>query len=122
MPLKKQERKEEYSSVIGLMLQGKNKEAFNKLACMCGKDTGLFIMADYDKEIAKLDDSVCFANKGDSEANIEADIEHKEVLQTLENAANFMRGMAMDISLSVVQREALTQRAYDIDSVAEKHV
>ena len=54
MPLKKQERKEEYSSVIGLMLQGKNKEAFDKLACMCGKDTGLFIMADYDKEIAKF--------------------------------------------------------------------
>ena len=55
MPLKKQERKQEYSRVIGLKLKRKNKEAFNKLACMCGKDTGLFIMADYDKEIAKLD-------------------------------------------------------------------
>ena len=37
------------------MLKGKNKEAFDKLACMCGEDTGLFILADYNEEIAKLD-------------------------------------------------------------------
>ena len=57
MPMKKQERKEEYSSIIGLMLKGENKQAFDKLACMCGVDTGLFIMADYDKEMLKLSSS-----------------------------------------------------------------
>ena len=54
MPLKKQERKEEYASIMNSMLKGENKEAFDKLACMCGKDTGLFIMVDYAEQVAKL--------------------------------------------------------------------
>lgn len=58
MPLKKQERKEEYTTIITLMLKGDNKAAFDKLTCMCGKDTGLFIMCDYDEQIAKLKDEV----------------------------------------------------------------
>jgi hypothetical protein len=53
MPMKKQDRKQRYSEVIGLMLTGKNKEAYDKLVCMCGKDTGIFIIADYDKQIKK---------------------------------------------------------------------
>lgn len=53
MPMKKQDRKQRYSEVIGLMLQGKNKEAYDKLVTMCGVDTGLFIMANYDEQIKK---------------------------------------------------------------------
>ena len=54
MPMKKQDRKERFAEIIGLMLQGKNKEAHTELVCMCGEDTGLFIMSDYDKSMAKL--------------------------------------------------------------------
>ena len=54
MPLKKQERKERFQKIIGLMLQQKNKEAYNELRGMCGQDTGLFIMADYDKTTGEI--------------------------------------------------------------------
>jgi len=54
MPLKKAERKEKYSEIIELMLKGKNKEAFNKLALTCGEDTGLFFIVDYDKVMASI--------------------------------------------------------------------
>ena len=54
MPMKKQERKDEYAKIIGLLLQSKNKEAYDKLCGMCGVDTGLFILADYDKTVKEL--------------------------------------------------------------------
>mgnify|MGYP003662086649 CR=1 FL=1 len=53
MPIKKQERKERFSQIIQLMLMEKNKEAFTALATMCGEDTGLFFLCDYDKTVAK---------------------------------------------------------------------
>lgn len=37
---------------MSLMLKGENKKAFDELASMCGEDTGLFVLADYDKAIA----------------------------------------------------------------------
>jgi len=52
--MKKAERKQNFAEVISLMLTGKNKEAYIKLVCMCGTDTGLFIMADYDKSMEAL--------------------------------------------------------------------
>ncbi|MEO3879307.1 hypothetical protein [Rheinheimera fenheensis] len=52
MPLKKDERKQKYRSIMSLMLKGENKKAFDELASMCGEDTGLFVLADYDKAIA----------------------------------------------------------------------
>lgn len=48
MPLEKEERKQRYRMIMNLMLDGENKEAFDELACMCGEDTGLFLLADYD--------------------------------------------------------------------------
>lgn len=54
MPLKKAERKEKYTEMMSLMLKGENKEAFDKLRSMCGEDTGLFILVDYDKKMAEL--------------------------------------------------------------------
>ena len=53
MPLKKEERKQHYRSIMALMLKGENKKAFDRLACLCGEDTGLFVLADYDKVIAE---------------------------------------------------------------------
>ncbi|URC15220.1 hypothetical protein GD1_96 [Paraglaciecola Antarctic GD virus 1] len=57
MPMSKANRKTGYSEVIGLMLKQNHKEAFDKLTLMCGTDTGLFIMADYDKTLAKMAES-----------------------------------------------------------------
>ncbi len=55
MPLKKDERKLKYKKIMSLMLRGENKKAFDELCCLCGEDTGLFVLADYDAEIvAKL--------------------------------------------------------------------
>jgi hypothetical protein len=54
MSLKKDERKLQYKKIMGLMLRGENKKAFDALCCLCGVDTGLFIFADYDEEVAKL--------------------------------------------------------------------
>ena len=54
MPMKKQERKETFASILSLMLKGENKEAYNTLACMCGEDTGLFVLANYDKTMEAL--------------------------------------------------------------------
>ena len=58
--MKKQERKETFASILNLMLKGENKEAYNTLACMCGEDTGLFILADYDKAMKELKQKVTF--------------------------------------------------------------
>ncbi|WP_156885965.1 hypothetical protein [Rheinheimera baltica] len=38
---------------MSLMLKGENKNAFDELACMCGEDAGLFVLADYDKAISE---------------------------------------------------------------------
>lgn len=46
--MKKEERKQRYRMIMNLMLDGDNKKAFDELACMCGADTGLFLLADYD--------------------------------------------------------------------------
>lgn len=51
MAIKKIDRKEMYVEVMQLMLQEKNKEAFDKLALMCGKDVGVYLLADYDSVI-----------------------------------------------------------------------
>lgn len=51
--------------------------------------------------------------------NPEFDESHEELLKSLESTANFMRGMAMDMSLSIAQRESLTQRVHDIDELTE---
>jgi len=58
--MKKQERKETFALILKLMLKGENKEAYNTLACMCGEDTGLFILADYDKAMKELKQKVTF--------------------------------------------------------------
>ena len=62
---------------------------------------------------------VCFANKGDSEANMLADSVLENLLSTMEATANFMREMSMDRSLSTEQREALTQYTRGIDEATE---
>lgn len=54
MPMKKQERKDSFSKIIKLMLNGENKQAFKELTCMCGTDTGLFIFVDYDETMKNL--------------------------------------------------------------------
>lgn len=53
MPLKKQERKERFSEILQLMLTEQHKAAYDKLASMCGEDTGLFFMCDYEKTVLK---------------------------------------------------------------------
>jgi len=58
--MKKQERKETFASILKLMLKGENKEAYSTLACMCGEDTGLFILTDYDKAMKELKQKVTF--------------------------------------------------------------
>jgi len=67
MPLKKAERKEKYPEIMSLMMQGKNKEAFEKLKLTCGEDTGLFCFYDYDKAMAKLDDEKCIWSQDEEE-------------------------------------------------------
>jgi hypothetical protein len=54
MPMKKDDRKQEYVSIMKLMLEGKNKQAFEALASMCGSDTGLFWLVDYDAAVKAL--------------------------------------------------------------------
>lgn len=54
MTMKKQDRKDGYLEVISLMLEERHKEAYDKLAVMCGKDTGLFILADYQKSVESI--------------------------------------------------------------------
>ena len=58
MALKKEERKDAYREISQLMLQGKNKEAFEKLTMTCADDTGLYILVSYDAAIKKLDDNI----------------------------------------------------------------
>lgn len=53
--IKKSDRKEMYVEVMQLMLQGKNKEAFDRLGLMCGKDVGLYLLTDYDAAIEGIE-------------------------------------------------------------------
>ena len=55
MMIKKSDRKEMYSEILHLMLQGKNKEAFYRLVLMCSEDTGLYMLTDYDAAIEDLE-------------------------------------------------------------------
>ena len=52
--MRKQDRKENFAAILSLMLKGENKEAYTALACMCGEDTGLFVLADYDSAMQQL--------------------------------------------------------------------
>lgn len=54
MPMKKDERKQEYVRIMKLMLEGENKQAFDALAGMCGSDTGLFCLVDYSEAVKPL--------------------------------------------------------------------
>ncbi len=54
MTLKKQERKDGYVEILRLMLEEQHEQAFDKLASMCGRDTGLFFLADYKKAVAEI--------------------------------------------------------------------
>jgi len=54
MPMKKDDRKQEYVRVMKLMLEGDGKQAFEALASMCGSDTGLFWLVDYDAAVKAL--------------------------------------------------------------------
>jgi len=67
MPLKKAERKEEYTRIMSLMLEGKSKEAFDKVRSVCADDTGLFSLCDYDKIMAKQNDKKCVWSQDEEE-------------------------------------------------------
>jgi hypothetical protein len=54
MPMKKDERKQEYVRIMKLMLEGEHQKAFDALASMCGTDTGLFWLVDYDAAVKAL--------------------------------------------------------------------
>lgn len=54
MPMKKDDRKQEYVRIMNLMLEGESKQAFEALASMCGSDTGLFWFVDYDAVVKAL--------------------------------------------------------------------
>lgn len=56
MPMKKDDRKVEYVRIMRLMLESKHKKAFEALACMCGEDTGLFWLVDYDAAVKELEE------------------------------------------------------------------
>ena len=53
--IKKSVRKEMYSEVLHLMLQGKSKEAFDRLRLMCAKDVGVYLLTDYDAAIDAIE-------------------------------------------------------------------
>lgn len=57
MPLKKEERKDRYRKIMNLMIKGENKKAFDELACTCGEDTGLFVLADYDAAVKQYQEN-----------------------------------------------------------------
>lgn len=54
MTMKKDERKAEYLRILQMMIKSEHKQAFEALACMCGSDTGLFWLIDYDEAVAAL--------------------------------------------------------------------
>lgn len=52
--MKKADRKQTYIDILRLMINEDHKEAFNALTGMCGKDTGLFYLANYDEVIKEV--------------------------------------------------------------------
>ena len=56
--MNKEERKESYISILDLMLKGDSKEAYEELCCMCGVDTGLFVMVNYEDRMKVLSSSI----------------------------------------------------------------
>lgn len=49
-------------------------------------------------------------------------VSSEEILEQLEAAANFMRGMQFDLRIPNDARQALLERAQEIDEVVEKHL
>ncbi|MEG1695833.1 MAG: hypothetical protein RRZ32_00290 [Acinetobacter sp.] len=47
---------------------------------------------------------------------------NEELLEQLESAANFMRGMQFDLRIPGDARQALIERAQALDEVVEKHL
>ena len=47
---------------------------------------------------------------------------NEELLEQLESVANFMRGMQFDLRIPSDARQALIERAQEIDEVVEKHL
>ena len=47
---------------------------------------------------------------------------NEELLKQLESVANFMRGMQFDPRIPTDTKEALLERAQEIDAVVEKHL
>ena len=47
---------------------------------------------------------------------------NEELLEQLESVANFMRGMQFDPRISGDIKQALIERAYEIDELVEKHL
>jgi hypothetical protein len=54
MSMKKDDRKVAYTRIMGMMLNGQDKKAFEALVCLCGKDTGLFWIGNYDETKAAI--------------------------------------------------------------------
>lgn len=54
MAMKKVDRKEAYTNIISLLANGKNKEAFDAVRNMCGKDTSVFVLISYEECMEKL--------------------------------------------------------------------
>lgn len=54
MSMKKNDRKAAYTRIMGLMLKGQDKKAFEALVCLCGEDTGLFWLGDYEETKAAI--------------------------------------------------------------------
>lgn len=54
MTMKKEDRKNEYLKIMQLMLKGEDKKAFDCLAGMCGSDTGMYWLVDYDEAKAEI--------------------------------------------------------------------
>ncbi|MFC2994686.1 hypothetical protein ACFODO_05225 [Acinetobacter sichuanensis] len=48
--------------------------------------------------------------------------DQEELLEALESAANFMRGMQFDPRLPVDMKSALIEKAVEIDDLVEKHL
>lgn len=47
---------------------------------------------------------------------------NEELLEQLESVANFMRGMKFDLRIPSDARQALIERAQEINEVVEKHL
>lgn len=100
-------------------LEGKTFDQIPDIKCYMRFDNP----ASIDVVIGKLESCKSkltgFANKGDSEENMQADNALEGLLSTLESTANFMRGMTMDNRLPTALREPLIARVSVIDELTE---